>query len=146
MHRLHQENKYVTLCNPVSLGSQASVTPIAVDCTGFDRIGIFCQKGTQTGATKNTIRLTVRESATSGGTYTKVTASDGTYAAAASSKIGLVIDCKVNPDKPFVKVYGTGGSLGTSAVIVALHAVLYKGSRSLPPTQEYTTTAPVIVA
>src|SRR3990172_22616 len=145
MHRLHQENKYVTLCNPVSVATGGNVTPIAVNGSGFDRIAIFCQKGTQTGATKNTIRLTVYKSAATGGTYTKVTASDGTMASTASNKIGLIIDAAIDPDKPFVKVYGTGGGLGTSVMIVALHAQLYRGSRSLPPTQEYTT-APVIVA
>ena len=146
MHRLHQENKYVTLCNPISVATGASVTPIAVDGTGFDRIAIFCQKGTQTGATKNTIRVTLYKAGTSGGTYSKVTASDGTYAAVASSKVGIVIDASIDPASPFMKVYGTGGGLGTSAVIVAMLACLYKGSRSLPPTQEYTTTAPVIIA
>ena len=145
MHRLHQENKYVNLCAPLSIATGAAVTPIAVNCTGFDRIGVFATHGAQTGATKNTIRLTVYKSAATGGSYTKVTASDGTMASTASNKIGLIIDAAVDPDKPFVKVYGTGGGLGTSVMIVALHAVLYKGSRSLPPTQEHTT-APVIVA
>jgi hypothetical protein len=145
MHRLHQDSKYVNLCAPLSIATGAAVTPIAVDCTGFDRIGVFATHGAQAGATKNTIRLTIYKSATSGGSYTKVTASDGTMASTASNKIGLIIDAAVDPDKPFVKVYGTGGGLGTSVQIVALHAVLYRGSRSLPPTQEYTT-APVIVA
>jgi len=145
MHRLHQENKYVNLCAPLSIATGAAVTPIAVNCTGFDRIGVFATHGAQTGATKNTIRLTVYKSAATGGSYTKVTASDGTMASTASNKIGLIIDAAVDPDKPFVKVYGTGGGLGTSVMIVALHAELYRGSRSLPPTQEYTT-APVIVA
>ena len=145
MHRLHQENKYVNLCAPLSIATGASVTPIAVDGRGFDRIGIFATHGAQTGATKNTIRLTVYKSAATGGSYTKVTASDGTMASTASNKIGLIIDASIDPAKPFMKVYGTGGGLGTSVMIVALHAQLYKGSRSLPPTQEYTT-APVIIA
>ena len=145
MHRLHQENKYVNLCAPLSIATGAAVTPIVVNGSGFDRIGIFATHGAQAGATKNTIRLTVYKSATSGGVYTKVTASDGTMASTASNKIGLIIDAAIDPDKPFMKVYGTGGGLGTSGMIVALHAQLYRGSRSLPPTQEYTT-APVIIA
>ena len=145
MHRLHQENKYVNLCAPLSIATGASVTPIEVNGTGFDRIGIFATHGAQAGATKNTIRLTVYKASATGGTFSKVTASDGTMASTASNKIGLIIDAAIAPDKPFMKVYGTGGGLGTSVMIVALHAQLYKGSRSLPPTQEYTT-APVIIA
>ncbi|HLA80926.1 MAG TPA: hypothetical protein VJP78_04730 [Thermoleophilia bacterium] len=146
MHRLHQENKYVLLAAPASIATGAAVTPIAIDGRTFDRIAILCAKNSPTGATKNTVRLTIYKSATTGGTYTKVTASDGTYAAAATNKVGIVIDASIDPDKPFMKVYGTGGGLGTAATVVGLIACLYKGSRSLPVTQEYTTTAPVIIA
>ena len=145
MHRLHQDLKLVNLCNPVSVSTAGNVTPIAVDGSGFDRIAICAARGTQTGATKNTFRLSLYKSATTGGTYSKVASSDGTMASTASSKAGVIIDASIDPDKPHMKVYGTGGGLGTSAYIAALVAVLYRGSRSLPPTQEYTT-APVIIA
>src|SRR4030067_575040 len=112
MHRLHQENKYVQLCNTISLATAASVTPIAINGSSFDRIAVLAAKGTQTGATKNTVRLTIYKSATTGGTYTKVTASDGTYAAAATNKGGIVIDASIDPDKPVMKVYGKGGGRG----------------------------------
>src|SRR3990167_10321638 len=101
MHRLHQENKYVNLCAPLSIATGAAVTPIAIDGSGFDRVGVFATHGAQVGATKNTIRLTVYKSAATGGTYTKVTASAGTYAAVASSPVGIVIDASLAPDTPF---------------------------------------------
>ena len=146
MHRLHQENKYVLLAAPASIATGASVTPIEVNGSGFDRIAIFAAKNNPTGATKNTIRLTVYKASATGGTFSKVTASDGTFAAASTNKVGIVIDAAIDPDKPFMKVYGTGGGLGTAAIVVALIACLYRGSRSLPVTQEYTATAPVIIA
>src|SRR3970282_2368932 len=97
MHRLHQENKYVNLCAPVSIATGAAVPPIAIDGSGFDRVGVFATHGAQVGATKNTIRLTVYKSAATGGTYTKVAASDGTMASTPSNKIGLIIDAAIHP-------------------------------------------------
>src|SRR4030067_806115 len=128
MHRPHQENKYVNLCAPLSIATGAAVTPIVVNGSGFDRIGIFATHGPQAGATKTTIRLTVYKSATSGGVYTKVTASDGTMASTASNKIGLIIDAAIDPDKPFMKVYGTGGGRGTSGMIVGLPPQAYRAT------------------
>jgi hypothetical protein len=144
-HKLHQDMKLVNLCAPLSIATGAAVTPIAVNGSGFDRIEIAAVHGAQAGATKNTFRLSVYKSAATGGTYTKVTASDGTMASTASNKAGVIIDASIDPAKPFMKVYGTGGGLGTSVMIVAAVARLYRGSRSLPVTQEYTT-APVIIA
>jgi hypothetical protein len=146
MHRLHQENKYVLLAAPASVATGAAVTPIEVNANGFDRLAILVGKNNPTGATKNTVRVTLYNATATGGTFAKVTASDGTFAAASVNKVGIVVDASIDPARPFYKVYGTGGGLGTAAIVVAMIGCLYKGSRSLPVTQEYTTTAPVIIA
>ena len=144
MHKLHENIKIKQAWNPVSVATGGSVTPIVIDCSGFDRAAVVIGRGTQTGATKNTLRVTAYKSAASGGTYTKMTGSDGTLASTASSKAGVLVDLGLDTDKPFIKVYGTGGGLGTSAFIVSGHVMLYRGSTTLPPSQEIA--FPVILA
>jgi hypothetical protein len=51
----------------------------------------------------------------------------------------LLIEMGIDPTKPFLKVYGTATTTGTAHVVVVAAVRLYRGSRSLPPTQDIAT-------
>src|SRR3990170_1625264 len=91
-----------------NLATAGGWTPVEIDATGFDRACFVVQRGSQTGAAKNT------------------------------SNKAYQLEFSVNATKPFLKLYGTGGGTGTSTMACAAVAILYRGSRALPPTQDVT--------
>jgi len=120
-----------------NLSTSGGWTPVEVDGSGFDRACFVVQRGTQTGGTKNTLRTSLYHSATTGGTYTLASGTLGTMANTTSNK-AYQLEFAVTAAKPFLKLYGTGGGSGTATMACAAVAVLYRGSRALPPTQDVT--------
>ena len=120
-----------------NLSTSGGWTPVEVDGSGFDRACFVVQRGTQTGATKNTLRTSLYHSATTGGTFTLASGTLGTMANTTSNK-AYQLEFAITAAKPFLKLYGTGGGTGTATMVCAAVAVLYRGSRVLPPTQDVT--------
>ena len=136
MHIMAQDVK-VKIAGGGSTGTGAIWTPIAVDCSGYDRAEVVVARGAQAGATKGNVYASVYESTATGGTYAVISGSNGT-AGTAKSNMAILIDVALDPTKPFLKVYGTStaASGGTSAIPVVASVHMYRGSRSLPPTQD----------
>jgi len=135
-HLITQDAKF-KVAAVANLATSGSWTPIEVDGRGFDRACWAVQRQTQAGATKNTLRTSLYNSATTGGTYAIVAGCLGTMANTTSSKT-YQLEFRIDGTRPFMKLYGTGGGAGTSTMACAALAILYRGSRSLPPTQDLT--------
>jgi hypothetical protein len=137
MHVLGQSCKVARAIAPiVALGSGGNPTAIEVDATGFDRAMFILYHGTQAGADKNGwTELEVQEAGTSGGTYAAVAATQTSIGSTASNQIA-VIDMAVAYNKPYLKLTGTTGTHGTSALTECAVCVLYRGTRVLPSAQE----------
>lgn len=118
-----------------SSGTGALWTPIAVNAGGYDRAAVVLGRGAEAGATKGQFSASVYESASSGGTYTLISGSLGTSGTGSTNK-ALILDIAVDGTKPFLKIYGTASTSGTSAIPVVGVVSLYRGSRILPPGQD----------
>ena len=108
---------------PVSK-SAAAIAATAVDGNGYSRAAFLLLTGAfGTGAG---ISCAVTESATSGGSYTahSPAAALTLITSTGASKI-YAIDVGINPDKPYMKLYGTAG---TAAVLHGAVALLYRGN------------------
>ena len=120
-----------------NLATAGGWTPVEIDATGFDRACFVVQRGSQTGATKNTLRTSLYHAGTTAGTYALASGTLGTMANTTSNK-AYQLEFSINASKPFLKLYGTGGGTGTATMACAAVAILYRGSRALPPTQDVT--------
>ena len=98
--------------------SSAEVLSAAIDTTAYPRKQIFVVGNHAADATSTGVTLTVKESATSGGSYTAATKT-GTFGASTSAGSWMT-QVKRNPAKPFIKVSITpaGGSGVISATVV----------------------------
>ena len=89
MHIMAQDVK-VKIAGGGSTGTGAIWTPIAVDCSGYDRAEVVVARGAQAGATKGNVYASVYESTATGGTYAVISGSNGT-AGTAKSNMALLI-------------------------------------------------------
>jgi hypothetical protein len=84
----------------------SEVEAAEIDCRGYDRIRVLLCVGAT--ATQNgTVKFYIKESATSGGTFTaSTTKTIGTHTHGASAETAKIyeLDVPVNIDKPFVKI------------------------------------------
>jgi hypothetical protein len=84
----------------------AEVLSSEIDARGYDRIRVLLMVGAT--ATQNgTVKLYLKESATTGGTFAaSTTKTIGTHTHGASGETAKIyeLDVTVNPDKPFIKV------------------------------------------
>ena len=135
-HLITQEAKF-KVAAVANLATGGAWTPIEVNGTGYDRVCFVVQRGSQAGATKNTLLTKLWNAGTTAGTYATVAGTLGTMANTSSDK-AYQLDFAINGARPFMKLYGTGGGAGTSTMACAALAVLYRGSRQLPPTQDQT--------
>lgn len=141
MHNLSRSIKVVVAGGGAN-GTGAIWTPVAVDCTGgFDRAMIVVSRGNPEGTIQGLVSASVYKSATSGGSYALVSGSLGTAGTLAGTSGGnntaLIVDMAVDPAAPFLKIYGTGASTsGTAAIPATATVLLYRGTRSMPPTQD----------
>ncbi len=119
------------------LTGTASFTPIAVDASGFDQVLFSSGRGASAGTTKGQFSTSVYDSATTGGTYALISGSLGT-SGTSSTNTALLTEILVDPTKPFLKIYGTSSTTGTAAFPVVAVANLYRGTRTLPPSQDVT--------
>jgi phage terminase large subunit GpA-like protein len=122
--------------SPLSIGTasgeNASATETAVDGRGFSRVLHILNVGTM--GDKN-ILASVWESATSSGTYTKVASTNTTISTNAGASEVYLWEVPVNVAKPYQKLLTTAGS---GFAEIGGVAILFGGSRTLPPTQENT--------
>jgi len=124
-----------------AIPSSAAITATAVDAQGFDRARHVIQLGAF-GAT-STFDAEVLESATTGGTYTKISGADMTGLVSTGAGKAVIIDVTVNSAKPFQKLRGTAG---VSTVALAAICDLYNGSRTLPADDDTSIAENVFVA
>jgi len=98
--------------------SSTEVLSSAIDTTSYPGKRIFVVGNHAADATSTGVTMTVKESATSGGSYAAATKS-GTFGASTSELSGLC-QVKRNPAKPFIKVSMTpaGGSGVISATVL----------------------------
>ena len=136
MHILHQDVLFKT-AGGGSTGTGAIATPIEIDARGYDKALMICDRGAEAGGTKGQFSASIYAASASGGTYALVSVSLGTSGTASTNK-PLLIDLKIPATTPFLKVYGTASTTGTSAIPVVITAALYRGSRILPPSQDIT--------
>ena len=118
-------------------GTGGLYTPIALDCSTYDRVLVCIARGNHTGATKGTITGSVYSAATTGGSYTLISGSLGT-SGTDKSDTALLLEIDVPADSPFLKIYGTAATTGTDSIPVVAVAILYRGSRINPPTPDIT--------
>lgn len=116
----------------LSSASSNGHTGVIIDCQGFDRICHVLSLGVLTSV--GSVRSSIWESATSGGTYTVISGSLITTIASIGGTAAYCIDVPVNTAKPYQKALST--MVGTAAF--GGIAVLYNGTRKLPPTQQKT--------
>ena len=119
------------------LTGTASFTPIAIDAKGFDKVLFEAGRGAEAGTTKGQFSTSVYDSDATGGTYALISGSLGT-SGTAYTNTALLTEILVDPTKPFLKMYGTSSTTGTSAFAVVALANLYRGTRTLPPSQSIT--------
>lgn len=114
-----------------------SWTPVEIDARGFDKVCFVAGRGAEAGTTKGQFSTSVYDAGTSGGTYALIAGSLGTSGTSSTNK-PLLTEILVDPAKPFLKMYGTSSTTGTSLIPVVAVANLYRGSRTLPPSQDLT--------
>jgi hypothetical protein len=114
-----------------------SWTPVEVNASGFDKVLFSAGRGAEAGATKGQFSTSVYDSATTAGTYALIAGSLGTSGTSDTNK-ALLTEILVDPAKPFLKMYGTSSTTGSSLIPVVAVALLYRGSRTLPPSQDIT--------
>jgi hypothetical protein len=130
-HNLSYQVKTLSAIAP-SAGSTGTMTAIAVSCAGYDRVMYICNLGTA--GTGGTVDMKITECSTSDGTYADISGAILTQVTkAAGDGKTEIIDVPVNPAKPFQKVVLV---VGTAAFPNGVDAVLYRGSRMIPPTAD----------
>lgn len=123
--RLNDKVKIVSAVVP-SAGAAQAMTPVEVNCTGFDRVMYVLYTGAA--AAGATIAFKVQDAATSGGALADLAnaASAGLTKAANENKIHIY-DVPVNPARLFQKVTG---AVGTDTFANSVIAILYKANSS----------------
>jgi hypothetical protein len=127
-HNLAAESKCMSAIAP-SIGTIGTMTPIEVNCAGFDRVMYIATLGVA--GAGGLFDMKVQDSATTGGALADITGAVLTQVTkAAGDSTCQVIDVKVNPAKLFHKltVVTTTGAFPNSVT-----AVLYRGSGPRPP-------------
>ena len=110
--------------------SNAALTEVVIDCTGFDRVCHIVAVGAI--ATGGKLDYKVAESAASNGANaTDVTGAALTQVLEAGKEKIYAIDVPVNPAKPYQIAVGVAA---TANVAVSAVAVLYEGSGTYPKT------------
>ena len=113
-------------------GSVAALTPVEVDGRGWGRAAFIVATGAA--ATNGTLDVKVQEAATSGGGLTDHSPANSItqlLAAMGASKV-VLIDFRINPAKPFLKVTG---AVGTATFANSVICVLYNKGGTLPATK-----------
>jgi len=134
MEELIQYGNIATAIVPIYGTTGHALTATAVDATGFSRVCFMIQTGAMQALCK--IEMSATESATSTGTYTKISGAELTDIAstAGASKV-YIIDVPVSGSKPYLKLRGT---CGTARGYASAVAYLYRGSGIQPNTDGYT--------
>jgi len=130
-HALAATSKYLSAIAP-SVGTIGTMTPIEVNCAGFDRVCYEAVLGVAAGG--GLFDMKVQDSATTAGGLVDLA---GAVLVQVTKALGdstvQVIDCKVNPARPFHKlvVVTTTGAFPNGVI-----AHLYSGSgyRPITPT------------
>lgn len=107
-----------------SAGAAQAMTPVEVNCTGYDRVMYVLYTGAA--AAGATIAFKIQDAATSGGALADLSgaASAGLTKAANENKIHIY-DVPVNSARPYQKVTG---EVGTDTFANSVVAVLYKAN------------------
>ena len=116
----------------ISSAASNGHTGRSIDCRGFDRVCHVLSIGVL-GST-NSVRSSIWESASAAGTYTVISGSLITTIASIGGTAAYCIDVPVNTAKPWQRALTTM----TNTAAFGGVAVLYSGTRQLPPTQEKT--------
>ena len=135
--RLSDKIKIVNAVVP-SAGAAGTMTAIAVDGTGYDRVMFILTTGAATTGATGTFKIT--SSAATGGTYTDVSGAALTNLADTDGSKQFVVDMPVAAAKPFFKVAGT---TVTQPIANSTIAILYRG-KSYPVATSYAGEAVVI--
>lgn len=106
-----------------SAGGAGTMTAVAVDGTGYDRVMFVLSTGAATSGGSGTFKIT--SSATSSGSYTDVSSAALANLADTDGSKQFVIDMPVSKTKAFFKVAGT---TVTQAIANSTIAILYKGT------------------
>lgn len=136
MTKLLSQDILVKVAGGLGTGT-GSWTAIEIDARGFDKVLYSAGRGAEVGATKGQFSTSVYDSATASGTYALISGSLGTSGTSSTNK-ALLTEILVDPTKPFLKMYGTSSTTGTSLIPVVAVANLYRGTRTLPPSQDIT--------
>lgn len=135
--RLSDKIKIVNAVVP-SAGAAGTMTAIAVDGTGYDRVMFILTTGAATTGATGTFKIT--SSAATGGTYTDVSGAALTNLADTDGSKQFVVDMPVAAAKPFFKVAGT---TVTQPIANSTIAILYRG-KTYPVATSYAGEAVVI--
>lgn len=135
--RLSDKIKIVNAVVP-SAGAAGTMTAIAVDGTGYDRVMFILTTGAATSGATGTFKIT--SSAATGGTYTDVSGAALTNLADTDGSKQFVVDMPVAAAKPFFKVAGT---TVTQPIANSTIAILYRG-KTYPVATSYAGEAVVI--
>ena len=136
MTHLLSQDILVKVAGGIGSGT-ASWVPVEVDASGYSKVLFSAGRGAEAGATKGQFSTSVYDSATTGGTYALIASSEGT-SGTAYTNTAVLTEVLVDPTKPFLKMYGTSSTTGTSLIPIVAVALLYRGTRTLPPSQDIT--------
>lgn len=126
--RLYDKMKVVLAVVPYA-GGAGAMTPVEVAGAGFSRAMFIIQTGAATATGK--LDAKIQKSATTGGALSDVTDAVLTQVDDTGGSKVYIIDVKIDPAKPFMKVTG---STSTAAVANACVCVLYRGVNTVAST------------
>ncbi len=136
MTKLLSQDILIKVAGGLGTGT-GSWTPIAVNAKGFDKVLFSAGRGAEAGATKGQFSTAVYDATATGGSYVVIAGSYGT-SGTAKTNTAVLTEILVDPARPFLKMYGTSSTSGTSLIPVVAVALLYRGTRTLPPSQDIT--------
>lgn len=116
-----QNNKFVSLLSPASVGTSATVSG-TVDCVGWDYAQVFLHLATQTAGNTNTISLSEGDTTSSYATHADMDITTATPATNATQVYGWMLDLRKR--KRYLKMTLT---VPGTAQAAAAHVLLSRG-------------------
>jgi hypothetical protein len=113
--------------------SAGTITSSAIDLTGYDRVLVILNSGTNTAT--GTLDVKVQSSATSGGSYADVASYAFVQVTTSNHQKVYFLDGAVETSKNFWKIVHT---VALAACVYSITVIPYNGNRLLPATQSTT--------